>query len=113
MNEAADIPAIVLVTIDRETGSAVLSRSDGKEERFTLPSGMFANMGALSRLHWTPDGGGLLAVTRAADNIAFEMPRRDRPDGPGGRLVVYLDQNQWSTEAVGLQGAPAPLLVRS
>lgn len=96
MNEAADIPAIALVTIDRETGSVVLSRSDGKEARFPLPNGMFADTSALSRLHWTPDGGGLLAVTRAGDDIAFEMPRRDGPDGPGGRLVVYLDQNQWS-----------------
>lgn len=96
VNEAAAIPAIALVTIDRETGSAVLSRSDGKEARVPLCSRMFANTSALSRLHWTPDGGGLLAVTRAGDDIAFEMPRRDGPDGPRGRLVVYLDQNQWS-----------------
>lgn len=89
-------PAITLLTMDRETSSVVLTRSDGKEARFPLGDSPFADTSALSRLHYTPSFDGLLAVTRAGDDIIFELPNPNSSEQLAGRLVVYLDQNQWS-----------------
>ncbi|MFE2763347.1 hypothetical protein [Streptomyces halstedii] len=90
-------PTVVLITMDRETASIVLSRSDGKEARILMESSPFEASSTLSRLHVTPSLDMLLAVTRAGDDIHFELPKRNgAQDQLAGRLVVYLDQNKWS-----------------
>lgn len=89
-------PTITLITMDRETSSIVFTRSDGKEARFPLGDSPFAATSALSRLHYTPSFDALLAATRAGDDIVFELPKPDSGEQLDGRLVVYLDQNQWS-----------------
>lgn len=89
-------PVITLITMDRETSSIVFTRSDDKEARFPLAPSPFAETSALSRLHHTPSFEHLLATTRAGDDIAFELPKPDSREQLAGRLVVYLDQNQWS-----------------
>lgn len=86
-----------MITMDRETSSVVFARSDGKEARFPLGYSPFAATSALSRLHYPPSLDGLLAVTRAGDDIVFELPKPSSGDQLAGRLVVYLDQNHWST----------------
>lgn len=88
-------PTITLITMDRETSSAVFTRSDGKEARFPLINSPFAETSALSRLHYTPSFDGLLVTTRAGDDIVFELPKPSSGEQLAGRLVVYLDQNQW------------------
>lgn len=92
-------PTIVLVTVDCETSSVVFVRSDGKEARFPLESPPFADTNVLSRLHYSPALESLLAVTRADDNILFELSKQGGAGQLAGRLVVYLDQNQWSAVA--------------
>ncbi|WP_211355176.1 hypothetical protein [Blastococcus colisei] len=85
--------------MDRETSSVVFTRSDGKEARFPLGDSPFAETSALSRLHVTPSFDGLLATTRSGDDIVFELPKSSSGEQLAGRLVVYLDQNQWSAVA--------------
>jgi hypothetical protein len=68
-------PTITLITMDRETSSIVFTRSDRKEARFPLGDSPFAETSALSRLHYTPSFDGLLATTRAGDDIVFELPK--------------------------------------
>lgn len=92
-------PVITLITLDRESSSFAITRSDGKEARFPLDSPTFADTSALSRLHFTPGFDGLLAVTRSGDEIIFEVAKHEVHDQIASRLVVYLDQNQWSAIA--------------
>lgn len=89
-------PTITLITMDRETSSIVFTRSDGKEARFPLGNSPFAATSALSRLHCTPSLDALLATTRKGDDIVFELPKPNSDEQLDERLVVYLDQNQWS-----------------
>jgi hypothetical protein len=89
-------PAIVMITIDLETSSVVFTRSDGKEARLRLQNPPFADTSALSRLHYTLPPDTLVAVTRAGHDIIFELPKQGGGEQLTGRLVVYLDQNQWS-----------------
>lgn len=95
MSTEAD-PVVVLITMDRETESLVFTRSDSKEARFPLKSSPFETSSVLSKVHLTPSKGALLVVTQHGDEILFELPIHDGPDQLGGRLVMYLDQNQWS-----------------
>lgn len=92
-------PTITLITMDRETSSIVFTRSDGKEARFPLGDSAFAETSALSRLQYTPSFDGLLATTRAGDDVVFELPKPSSGEQLAGRVVVYLDQNQWSAVA--------------
>ncbi|MFF9339388.1 hypothetical protein ACF1CG_06440 [Streptomyces sp. NPDC014773] len=87
---------ITLLTMDRETGSIVLTRSDGKEARFPLQRSPFEDSSALTRLHVSGSFDAVLAVTIHGDSVAFELPTANSADPLGGRLVVYLDQNKWS-----------------
>ncbi len=89
-----------MMSMDRETSSIVITRSDGMEARFPLESASpFAETSVLSSLHFTPALDRLLAVTRAGDEIVFELPKLGDNDRLAGQLVVYLDQNQWSAIA--------------
>jgi hypothetical protein len=97
-------PFVVMMTIDRETSSVVLTRSDGKEARQAMASAPFESTSLLSRLHFSPALGGMLAVTRNGDDIVFELPIRDGSDQLAHRLVVYLDQNIWRPVSETLQG---------
>ncbi|ANS66762.1 hypothetical protein SLINC_4538 [Streptomyces lincolnensis] len=96
-------PFVVMMTLDRETSSVVLTRSDGKEARQPMGQSPFESTSLLSRLHYSPALGGLLAVTCKGDDIAFELPARDL-DQLERRLVVYLDQNMWRPVSEALQG---------
>jgi hypothetical protein len=92
---------IVLVTMSRDDASVVFLRADGKEARFPLGTSPFSKTSALARLHLAPTddrfaGPALLAVTVAGDAVVFELPSGDDQEQLAGRLVVYLDQNQWS-----------------
>lgn len=95
MSSEAD-PIVVLITMDRKTESIVFARSDGKEARFPLKSSPFEASSVLSRVHLTPSMGALLAVTQHGDEILFELPNNDHHDQLRNRIVMYLDQNQWS-----------------
>jgi hypothetical protein len=101
VSEKSPEPIITMITMDLETSSVAFTRSDGKEARFPLDSLTFADTSALSRLHITPTFDGLLAVTRSGDEISFEVAKHEGGDQMGSRLVVYLDQNQWSAIARG------------
>ncbi len=95
---------VVMVMVDPETETVVLTRSDGKEARFPLTSPMFEPSSLLSRLAYPPTFEGLLVQTRKGDTIVFDLPRSDGADQLNGRLVVYLDQNKWRPVSDVLQG---------
>jgi hypothetical protein len=87
---------LILVTIDREAGKLVLTRSDRKEATFDFDRDRFAPTSLLSRLDWSPSIHGLVATTVHGDSLVFELPA-STGDGLDGRLSVYLDQPHWST----------------
>lgn len=101
MRDAESGLPIVLVTMSRDDASVSFLRADGKEARFPLRTSPFSETSALARLHLAPTddsfaGRVLLAVTVGGDDIAFDLPSGDDQEQLAGRLVVYLDQNQWS-----------------
>jgi hypothetical protein len=87
---------IILLTMDRGSGTIVLTRSDGKEARFPLQRSPFEDSSALTRLHVSGTFDAVLAETVHGDSVAFELPTEEATEPLGGRLVVYLDQNKWS-----------------
>jgi len=98
---------LVMITVDRGTGVATVAVAfaDGRQGRFPLPRSPFDDTSVLSRFSYSL-GAGLLAVTLAGHEIAFEMPVPHK-DQLGGRLTVYLDQNQWSELDNALHGGAA------
>ncbi|MFW5415697.1 hypothetical protein J0910_03600 [Nocardiopsis sp. CNT-189] len=89
-------PTIVLITLDRNAGCAILTRSDGKEARLPLTPSPFEETSVLARIDFTPSYRTLLATTLSGDQVLFEMPLEKAGNQLLGRLIVYLDQNQWS-----------------
>ncbi|MFJ5608181.1 hypothetical protein ACIQCJ_02115 [Streptomyces sp. NPDC093221] len=89
-------PVFILITMDRKADFIVFTRSDGKEARFPLSSSPFEASSVLSKIHLAPFLGALLVETQYGDEVLFELPIGDALDQLAGRLVVYLDQNQWS-----------------
>lgn len=89
--------SITLITMDRAASCTVFTRSDGKEARLPLDPSPFEDTSVVARLDFSPAFGALLATTLTGDQILFEMPLEGAGDQLAGRLVVYLDQNQWST----------------
>jgi hypothetical protein len=53
----------------------------------------------LARVQYAPGLNGLLAVTKAGDEVLFELPRLDDAEPLHDHVIVYLDQNQWSAVA--------------
>lgn len=101
MKDAESGLPIVLITMSRDDASVAFLRADGREARFPLESSPFSGTSSLARLHFAPTAGSfagqtLLAVTVSGDAVAFELPTGDDERQLAGRLIVYLDQNQWS-----------------
>ncbi|MFE1198387.1 hypothetical protein ACFW6E_37525 [Streptomyces olivaceoviridis] len=103
MHQKSD-PFLVVITIERETSSAVLTRSDGKEARHPLRKSPFEGISLLARLHYSPPLASLRAVTAKGDDIAFELPLGGEADQLDNRLVVYLDQNMWRPVSDAMRG---------
>ncbi|MEU0450994.1 hypothetical protein [Streptomyces tendae] len=95
MENESDL-SIVLITMDRAAACTVLTRSDGKEARLPLEPSPFEDTSVLDRLDFSPAYGALLATTQSGDQVLFEVPLEEAGYQLAGRLVVYLDQNQWS-----------------
>jgi hypothetical protein len=98
--------SITLITMDRAAACTIFTRSDGKEARLPLDPSPFEDTSALARLDFTPAFGALLATTLSGDQVLFEMPLGEAGNQLAGRLVVYLDQNQWSLLSDADRGAP-------
>lgn len=101
---------IVMMSITRGDSTITFRREDGKEARFSLHSPMFSETSQLASLHVALGegeftGDALLATTTFGDPILFELPLVDEIDQLEGRLMVYLDQNQW--RALGEANNPA------
>ncbi|MFF7385824.1 hypothetical protein [Streptomyces griseoluteus] len=96
MDNESNLP-LTLVTIDRASSSTTLSRLDGKGAwRLSAPF-VFEDTSVVARLEFSPALAALLVTTLAGDQILFELPLQKAGDPPEERLVVFLDQNQWST----------------
>ena len=87
-------PFIICVTLDR-LGRASFYRSDGKEASFQA-SGAAEPSSRVQSVSWLPAMDSLVARTVVGDDIAFELASFGDGDQLDGRLIVYLDQNQWS-----------------
>lgn len=88
---------VVMITIDRDMASTIISLSDGRHVEYPLTEQVFEDSSRLVRLHFTPESRRLMAVTDVGDKILFELPIGGGIDQQQGRLIVYLDQNHWST----------------
>ncbi|MEU0129853.1 hypothetical protein [Streptomyces sp. NPDC006289] len=97
---------ITLITMDRAASCTIFTRSDGKEARFPLDPSPFEDTSVIARLDFSPAFEALLATTLSGDQILFEMPLEGVADQLAGRLVVYLDQNQWSLLSNAASEAP-------
>jgi hypothetical protein len=84
--------------MDRASQSVTFTRFDGRTATVALDPSPFRPHGRLVQFQWSHILRGLLAVTDVGDEIAFEMPDPDGSDQRDGRLVVYLDQNQGSSD---------------
>ncbi|MFJ9177076.1 hypothetical protein [Streptomyces sp. NPDC102360] len=99
-------PSITLITMDRAASCTIFTRSDGKEARFPLDPSPFEGTSVIARLDFSPALAALLATTLSGDQVLFEMPLEGVTDQLAERLVVYLDQNQWSLLSNAVHGAP-------
>ena len=99
VDDAAELPFVVLVTVDWQNATTTLFRSDGKSATVPIEMPSSPDTSRVKRLQWAPRLDGLIAETTLGDEVAFEMPRFDETDQLAGRLVVYLDQNMWSMVA--------------
>ncbi|MFD8712822.1 hypothetical protein ACFV07_20470 [Streptomyces anulatus] len=104
--EDESTPTIKLVTMDRAAACTIFTRSDGKEARFPLVPSPFEDTSVIARLDFSPALAALLATTLSGDQVLFEIPLAGAVDQLAGRLVVYLDQNQWSLLSNASHGAP-------
>lgn len=66
----------------------------------------FEDTSVIARLDFSPALGALLATTLSGDQVLLEMPLAGAVDQLAGRLVVYVDQNQWSLLSNASYGAP-------
>ncbi|WP_431987819.1 hypothetical protein [Streptomyces parvulus] len=104
--EDESTPSIKLVTMDRAASCTIFTRSDGKEARFPLDPSPFEDTSVIARLDFSPALAALLATTLSGDQVLFELPLAGAADQLAGRVVVYLDQNQWSLLSNASHGAP-------
>ncbi|GAA3902303.1 hypothetical protein GCM10023084_63450 [Streptomyces lacrimifluminis] len=89
--------SLTLITIDRASSSTVASRLDGNGAWQIPTPSLFEDTSVVAKLEFSPALPALLVTTLAGDQILFELPLQRAADQLEGRLVVYLDQNQWST----------------
>jgi hypothetical protein len=99
VDDAAELPFVVLVTVDLQNATITLFRSGGKSATVPIEMPSSPEISRIKRLQWAPCLDGLIAETTLGDEVAFEMPRIEETDQLAGRLVVYLDQNMWSMVA--------------
>ncbi|MEH0419895.1 hypothetical protein [Streptomyces sp. B21-083] len=96
MENESNLP-LTLITIDRASSSTVVSRLDGNGAWQIPAPSLFEDTSVVAKLEFSPALPALLVTTLAGDQILFELPLRRAANQLEGRLVVYLDQNQWST----------------
>lgn len=93
---------VVSTCLDLERRVAVVELSSGVCVASPLDGAGFDASSRVARFTYTPAFDWLVAETTAGDVVRFELPGPDSPAPLGGRLVVYLDQNQWSAVAKSL-----------
>ncbi|NEB05330.1 hypothetical protein [Streptomyces sp. SID13726] len=96
MENESNLP-LTLITVDRASSSMVVSRLDGNGAWLVPAPSLFEDTSVVAKLEFSPALPALLVTTLAGDQILFELPLQSAADQLEGRLVVYLDQNQWST----------------
>ena len=92
---------VVIITLERESRSVTLTRSDGKVAEVPLPAAVLGPSSALASLQLVP-GRALLATTRSGEEFGFEMPLAAQQGDAESRVSVYLDQKDWTQVARNL-----------
>lgn len=85
--------------MDRVNSTATFLRSDGKEATLPLPSATREPTSAIARMTWALGPALLQFETTGGDQIVAELPQTTDLAPRRNRLVIYLDQNHWSTVA--------------
>lgn len=99
-----DTQPIILIMIDYADQTFKLTRLDGKEAIFPMEVSQHETTSPLSCMTFSPQLNALLLKTKLEDEIVLEVPSYDRTtDELSNRLIVYLDQNQWSMLDAGLR----------
>jgi hypothetical protein len=97
-------PDLVMVELLHEEGVQNFYRSDRKVATFPLDSE--AGLESFRRSLWLLDPPSLFFETRRGDFIEAEIPQPWSMADRGGRPVIYLDQNGWSTLAKAIHDRP-------
>jgi hypothetical protein len=95
----AEEPFVVLISWDLITRTLTFLRSDGRSATLAAPDFDRPESYRIVKLDWSAKLGAVVVYVDSGDQIALELPRFDSAQRLDGRLVVYLDQNHWSTIA--------------
>lgn len=104
--QSSAFQGVVSATMDRGSKSAMLHFADGSSVTMPLDSPPFAESSRLSRATYSPATNEASATTISGDEVSFELPTIADMAPTAGRVVVYLDQKDWSTLANSV-AAPA------
>ena len=85
----------MLMSWDLREGTLTAHRSDGREATFRGVRPSIETR--IRKIDWSEALGGVIVYVDSGDEILLEMPSFTQANQLDGRLVVYLDQNHWST----------------
>jgi hypothetical protein len=92
-------PVILLMSWDLRAGTLTAFRSDGRSATFPGVRPSADAETRIDKIDWSDALGGVIVYVQTGDEIVLELPRFPHGDELKGRLVLYLDQNHWSTLA--------------
>lgn len=92
-----DRPRVVATTLDLESATGRVVRSDGKEATVPLDALRLEATDRIARITHIPDLNAVLYVTIYGHDIMAELPSLSPSSTRDGRIVVYLDQKDWRT----------------
>lgn len=87
------------VRIDQVAGTATFTLPGGGRRKFSLTSMVHNPGSAIATITWEPGVPLVRFETGAGHTLVAELPTAADPTPTGGRPVIYLDQNHWSTLA--------------
>lgn len=95
---ASPLLGVLFMRLSRD-GSINLLRTDGREVHGRLGGDAFAPTSRVATSTYFPAMSCLHVLTTRGHAIIVELPTPNDPAPLGGRPVIYLDQNHWSTLA--------------
>lgn len=89
----------IVAFVDREAALVTLTRPDRSQVIAEWPHDRFDESSSITTMTYEVGGDRLYFETRHGDSLSAELPTLTDPSPINGRLVIYVDQNHWSTLA--------------